>query len=354
MRRLRRVLAGLALSLGAAGAALAEPVRVDGVTSGSGWLFGSPSDTRCWVVTAAHIADELRRPARFTWTRTDGSTGDVDFTWTAPEEDVAFGRVDTLPPGACPSRLGPPDLSVLVARNPEARLLQVLQTNLRTLSVRAGSYDGRIVRFDAAGPNGAARVQQGVSGGPIVIDRDNGDVTPFAMAIKDLPGIPGAFYAVRFDRLRAHFAQAEAGAASTAQALGGGTPGEHGTPYSVLRIEGATRAAGFGPGALIGDERCWSGAPADGARAARVEIETDHRGIDRVTVDLAPDCGPPPDGLILETPQGAAWRAASWCTITEHQASCDFAGSAHPRLRMVVIDRNGDGFGLSNLKVYTD
>lgn len=327
-----------------ASAAHAEPVAIEGATgeTGVGWLFGSPQDARCYVVTANHVVDdENGDPKRFLWRGLDGREGVGAAPFGDAGLDIAFGRASGVEPSDCLSRLGPLDATSVIRRQPEASLLQPISTSARPIQVQIGPFDE--TRFQAEGVEAqdVQLLQRGVSGAMLTLRRDDGAEIPLGVVTNADP--TGGVVATRADATRRVFS------ARDAEAAGSG-PVTNGAPVEIRRSTGESRDPASDVSALLREGACWSVSPGEDRRAVHVELTSVETAFNNARLDIEPECGVAPTEVYAAIPRGSGWRHIASCPVSGGVALCRFT-TIDPGtvMRLSLIRRDGATMGIASV-----
>lgn len=346
-RQLRRQILGFMLIVTGHLPVAAEPVAIVASTraTGFGWLFGSPIDGACWIVTPRHVIEASRGgdPAPFLWRRQNGIEG----TGNAPivpdaALDLAFSPAGGIEPADCLSRLGDSDLTAILMRYPVTEAVSALKTQMRPRRMHLRDFDATLVRIEPADDAARKAFQSGISGSPLLSVEDAARVPRPLGLILHLDPQTNLGTALRFDTIKRVF-------------LGMRNPESTPAPAASPTLFEIVNARAVTPSPTASAESlrtggCWRAEPPAGERSFRFEIVVEHMTTE-LTIAADPQCGPPPDGLLLEAPAATGWHTIGQCTPQGEQGTCAWRFVPTARLRLTVIRRDSAAVGVSALGV---
>ena len=282
----------------------AETVYIESKSGslGSGWLFGSIKDGKCWIVTPAHVVTSKETGALEPFKYYDGSdvTGqsatpfrlaaDQKPTTRADKEanDLAFARVRSgRPDGSCTSRLGLPShaYQYMLQKQKGFYVGYRFKTSSGTFGVNqthrgVDAYGGAALDFTATDQLSTSLLRQGLSGSAVLAEFD-GKVQPVAL-VTSLDQKNGIIKALRFDLIKEKFAKGP---------LPGDLPLRSNAQdgyidfdivrASYLPIEGDT-----GPESLQENNSCWRAAARGGERTVELVLAVRKREINASAIEI--------------------------------------------------------------------
>lgn len=285
-------------------AAYAETVYIESKNGsvGSGWLFGSIKDGRCWIVTPAHVITSKETGALEPFRFYDGS--DVTGQSATPfrlasvqkptsradkdADDLAFARVRSgRADGACISRLGLPNhaYQYMLQKKNGFFIGYRFKTSSGTFSVNqthrgVDAYGGAALDFTAADQSSVSLLRQGLSGSTVLAEYD-GKVQPVAMVIK-LDQKSDTIKALRFDVIKEKFDKAP-----LPDDLSLRRNADDGyVDFDLVRASYLPIAGDSGPESLQESNGCWRARAKGGERTVELVLAVRKRGTDASAIDI--------------------------------------------------------------------
>ncbi len=344
----------IACAFSVATAAFAEPVRIQSGerTFGQGWLFGSPKDASCWIVTPRHVVEKSRggEVGEFQYTDLKGRTGEgVDVVVPKEGLDLAFAKVAGRRKGDCLSRLGADNISFAVARQPIAEAMKVLGTHASPRRMQIRDFSGESLIFEPVDKAAHEAMQRGLSGAPLLLRTDDGTDQPLGLIFDIEPNEKKSGFAVRFDVIKRLFLALDSKIAGSKEAGGVEIPGD---AFALIDIDGVSGSPDQGPRMALAEQGCWIAAPREGKRSFRATLTPDDtRAFRGVFIEFGKTCGGPPDGIIIEIQNGKAWETIANCEMGADAARCQTAPRPRAPLRLTVISRSGSAVGIQQISL---
>lgn len=311
---------------------------------GQGWLFGSSIDASCWIATPKHVVEVENEVKTFLWRDQFGNEGrGVEPFHESADFDLVFARASGRGSGACLSRLGSADLTRTIMSQPVVWAQTMLKTNLRAVPMQVSDAGDQLLRFEPVEESDQPLMQQGISGAPLLYRPDPKSVgVPLAMITK-IPREQQLYgLALRFDVVKAEFLSlAFDGPAGTGRA--------DESSYQIVRANGVSATSETSADALKSKDGCWEAMPPEGQASFFVEIIPSGPEIHGVDISLDAACGPAPDSILVQAPQGQGWTTVASCTMQAATAVCVTGRRRVRALRIVIIKRDGSKAAINSL-----
>ena len=328
----------------------AETVYIESKSGsvGSGWLFGSIKDGKCWIVTPAHVvtSKETGTLEPFFFFDGTGATGQSATPFRLASEqkgnsradkqadDLAFARVRSgRADGSCASRLGLPGhaYQYMLQKQTGFYVGYRFKTSSGTFSVTqihrgVDAYGGAALDFSAADQSSASLLRQGLSGSTVLAEYD-GKVQPVAL-VTELHQERGIIKALRFDFIKERFDNGP-----LPDDLSARRNAEDGyVDFDVVRASYLPITGDSGPTSLQENNGCWSGAARGGERTVELLLVVRKRGINvtAIEIDQSAACGGTPAKFWIDQRATAEseWQyAASGITVSSGKVSSRVNGA---------------------------
>ena len=295
------VIAALVLCMNTA---YAETVYIESKSGsvGSGWLFGSIKDGKCWIVAPAHVVMSKETGALEPFKFYDGT--DVTGQSATPfrlasgpktnsradkdADDLAFARVRSgKADGACTSRLGLPGhaYQYLLQKQNGFFIGYRFKTSSGTFGVNqihrgVDAYGGAALDFTAADQSSVALLRQGLSGSTVLAEYD-GKVQPVALVIK-LDQKNDTIRALRFDVIKEKF---DKGPLPDDLSLRRNADDGY-VDFDLVRASYLPISGDFGPESLQESNGCWRAAAKGGERTVELVLAVRKRETDASAIDI--------------------------------------------------------------------
>jgi|GEM_PF-4763220 len=328
----------------------AEPVLIRNVANmkGQGWLFGSPVDASCWIVTPKHVIEQSKNgPVKnFLWSDIEGHEG-TGLSPVAPVKglDLAFAKITGRQKGQCLSRLGTDDITHFVSRQPMVEAMVLQKTFVQPRQMRLRDFDARYIRFMPVTEAAARNMRPGLSGSPLVLRTEGVAVDRPIGLVLQVSKDQQTGFALRFDEIKKIFLTQVANDQPAAQQTN--VSGN----FTILNTQAVTLNAQSVMENIKQEEGCWVAKPPEGKRSFSFDVIMDKtaKSLSGIIVKFDKSCGAQPGGIILETRSGDQWATAGICKLNPEQATCRLPNQTADRLRVSIIKRDGTAVALKQL-----
>ena len=327
----------------------AETVLIEGAgqSKGQGWLFGSPQDASCWVVTPAHVvrAGKTGMVSDFIWRDIDGRQGSgVSAFIPKVGTDLAFAKVIGRAKGDCLSRLGADTLSASIRRQPNVEAIIMQKTHVDPRAMKVRSFNEEFLTFDPSTDQVKAYMKPGISGAPLILRQEDGLDIPLGL-ITSVKRDQSAGFALRFDIIKALFMSQKPGSKENNEASAEQS-------FQIVSASGRSAEAGSAVNAVLTDDRCWLARPVEKKRSFDLVVQPLNKdGVSKAVIEFDPSCGSAPTTIIVEHEYKDKWQTFGQCKATPNYANCIFPKLARGNIRFTFIARDGLSRGIKRLSL---